>query len=128
MLSSWQCSQFSALRFSVRLERMWRTKLLWSTSTSLRVTWSIGRRLASTGSGGVRRRPITRPSSSGSDRITIQVTRWEVPSPLSLTMHRMVWYMAHSELNYLLIRSICLVSRRITMVWIGLLTTSFGLL
>lgn len=27
MLSSWQCSQFSALCFSVRLERMWRTKL-----------------------------------------------------------------------------------------------------
>lgn len=70
---------------------MWRTKLLWSTSTPLRVTWSIGRRLASTGSGGVRRRPITRPSSSGSDRITIQVTRWEVPSPLSLTMHQMVY-------------------------------------
>lgn len=128
MLSSWQCSQFSALCLSVRLERMWRTKLLWSTSTPLQVTWSIGRRLASTGSGGVRRRLITRPSSSGSDRITIQVTRWEVPSPLSLTMHQMVWYMAHSELNYLLIRSICLVSRRITMVWIGLLTTSFGLL
>ena len=128
MLSSWQCSQFSALRFSVRLERMWRTKLLWSTSTPLRVTWSIGRRLASTGSGGVRRRSITRLSSSGSDLTTMLVNRWEVLFPWSLMMRRMVWCMVHFELNSLLIRSICLVSRRITMVWIGLLTTSFGLL
>ena len=106
MLSSWQCSQFSALCFSVRLERMWRTKLLWSTSTPLQVTWSIGRRLASTGSGGVRRRSITRLSSSGSDLTTMLVNRWEVLFPWSLMMRRMVWCMVHFELNSLLILNV----------------------